>query len=347
MKRSGGVTAAAIVLILGSALFVLMAVIMVFASSLPQATKEPNPLGPAFFYIDAGFMLGLAGWGLATGVGILQLRKWARISILVMSGIATTMLFFMVISILLFVPILKRSANLPAGMLSSIEFFEVILFSIPLGIAIWWLVLFLRKSVRMQFETVPGPAVAQPFLGLERAAQVSAVASSSVRKIPVSILVIAIYFLATAPFSVFIFAFPFLRHMPMMIFGTVMHAGSFWAYTLAATALHLVLGIGLLRRRMWAYLATGVYCVFLFANSAATMLRPSAADSFLKMMQEADPALGQASSNLPPEFFHYQMYAGAIFGMALAGVGLYFLWTRRAAYRAACAASGASPVAAR
>ena len=113
-----------------------------------------------------------------------------------------------------------------------------------------------------------------------------------------------------------------------------------WEFVLVTAVLHVVLGLGLLWRKTWAHVATCAYCVFLLANSIAILARPAAVDQMLKAVQDADPFLAQSTANLPPSFFHYEMYGGAIFGIALTGAALYFLLTRREAYRMAWAARG-------
>jgi hypothetical protein len=339
MKRSGGVTAAVIVLFFGSGVFVLLAAGMFLSSFLMQATKEPSPLGPAFFYVEAGIMLGLAGWGVSTGVGILRLRSWARISILVMSGLAVVMSFFTMLMTFMLVPMISENEKMPPGAIIFVEIFEVIIFGIPLAVAVWWLILFMRKGTRAQFEAASRTTMAHRLVaGGATVVEAAAATASPVSKIPVSILVIAVYFLATAPGQLFTFAMPFMRHMPMMIFGKIMQPGSMWAYMLTVAVLHLALGIGLLCRKWWAYFGTCGYCVFLFANAAATLLRRFPMDRFLVMMQQADPALARMNVTLPPAFMHYGMFVASLFGMALPIAALYFLWTRRGAYRAACAA---------
>lgn len=340
MKRSGGVTAAAVVLIVGSSLLVLMAGMMGLLPLLPQPANEQNPFGMGFFYFEAVFILAIAGWGIATAVGILRLRNWARISILVISGLAIVMSFFTMLMTFLMIPIISQEAKIPPGATTVIELFELIILGIPLGIAIWWMVLFLLKSVRVQFGAAQLVGTAQAPAGIGPTVATSVSSPPSGAKIPVSILVIAIYFLATAPFFLLTFTVPFMRHMPVVVLGTLVRGGSMWEYILVVACLHVALGLGLLWRKTWAHVTTCAYCVFLLVNSIAILARPAALDQMLKAVQDADPFLAQSIANLPTSFFHYEMFGGAIFGIALAGTALYFLLTRREAYRMSRAAKG-------
>jgi|HubBroStandDraft_1064217.scaffolds.fasta_scaffold659774_2 membrane protease YdiL (CAAX protease family) len=89
MKRSAGVTAAAIVAMLGSAFTLFMAVVtglgLVLVRYLPQRNGiapmgAVAALGPILFY------LALGGCGFATALGILKLRPWSRISMIIFGG---------------------------------------------------------------------------------------------------------------------------------------------------------------------------------------------------------------------------------------------------------------------
>ena len=338
MKRSGGVTAAAIVLFLGSALLVLMAVFMVLGSFLVRATNEPNPLGPAFFYVEAGFLLALAGWGVATAVEVLRLRSWARISILVMSGLTAAMMLLSSLGMLMVVPMMKQDPNMPSGAMGFLLVFEGLLFAIPLAISVWWLFLFTRKSVRMQFEAGTQGAVLQPAAagGMPVVAMPEAPASTA-RKIPVSIIVIAVFLLVGALFVGFSVPLTVHMHVPVVLLGLLITGAKGLAAAIVIGALLLFLGIALLRRKPWSLDATIAYAVFATLN-ALLFLVSSSRDAYFKIVLSSY----QAPTGLPPDFFPHTMRTIVTGSMAvgiLANlVALYFLWTRRGAYRAACGA---------
>src|SRR5690348_8114367 len=90
MKRSGDVTAAAVVMFCGSALLLLMSAFAVFGAIAGSAgNAEPQRqvelAGAVMIVVIYG---GLAAWGIATGVGTVKLQPWARISAIVMSVLA-------------------------------------------------------------------------------------------------------------------------------------------------------------------------------------------------------------------------------------------------------------------
>ena len=88
MKRPAGVTAAAIVAMLGSLCVLLVCAFMAagLAMARRQAADVAIPLAAVVVVVLIG--LGLAGLGVATAVGLLKLKRWARTSILVFSGIS-------------------------------------------------------------------------------------------------------------------------------------------------------------------------------------------------------------------------------------------------------------------
>src|SRR5690349_4583250 len=88
-KRSASVTAAAVVAILTSLLILLgcsMALFSLLLFKLPANNPEiPSSVKTAMVVMQ-GFMIALSLFGIATGIGLLYLRKWARISILIWGG---------------------------------------------------------------------------------------------------------------------------------------------------------------------------------------------------------------------------------------------------------------------
>jgi hypothetical protein len=90
MPRSVGITVSAVVVIIGSAFTILGGAMMVLGSlvlSKPStAANVPANLG-FFVVIEAVMFSGFGGWGLAAGIGLINLKQWARISMLVFAAI--------------------------------------------------------------------------------------------------------------------------------------------------------------------------------------------------------------------------------------------------------------------
>jgi hypothetical protein len=96
MTRSAGVTVNAVVALLGSVLTMALGALMLFGMvfALRSAPVEP----PKDFPLPAVYLKALmmlmplfyvlpAIWGICTGIGLLRLKNWARISIIVFGGL--------------------------------------------------------------------------------------------------------------------------------------------------------------------------------------------------------------------------------------------------------------------
>ena len=87
MKRSAGITITAVLAFTGSALAVFAAALMAltFTVAIPNG-KLPHGFGYIAIFSVLVMVL-MAAWGLASGVGLLKLREWSRISVLVFSAL--------------------------------------------------------------------------------------------------------------------------------------------------------------------------------------------------------------------------------------------------------------------
>src|SRR5215472_18074603 len=91
MNRSVGVTVIAIVVLIGSALVLGVGALAIIGVVAGSTGPPPNnfPGSPMFFrtfilMVPLIYILP-AIWGIVTGVGLLQLKNWGRISIIVFS----------------------------------------------------------------------------------------------------------------------------------------------------------------------------------------------------------------------------------------------------------------------
>jgi hypothetical protein len=90
MPLSVGITVSAVVVIVGSALTIFGGAMIVLGSLfLPKPSSIANvPANLGFFMvIEAVMFFGFCGWGLASGIGLIKLKQWARISILLFAAI--------------------------------------------------------------------------------------------------------------------------------------------------------------------------------------------------------------------------------------------------------------------
>lgn len=275
MQRSAGVTVIAILSLLGSLLCLAMSCLMVLALFVSPAHQSLDD--PAARYAKIGFIfaiiffLGPAVWGITTSIGLFRLRRWARISTLIFSGLLA---FFGVLSspFILVVHIPDTPGANPAVM-SGIKIFMVVFYLTLAAIGIWWLIYLTRPAVKAQFEVgfVPGPPPRRPL-------SISIIGW---------LLIICGCFL---PLNL-------LLHSPIIVLGIVLTG---WAATLlfiAFGAVSLVAGIGLLRLRNYARLLAIAYLAFGVLNSIVSFVLPGGNARFARMIA-AMPSFLQAPN--PP-----------------------------------------------
>ena len=335
MKRSGDVTASAIILFCGSGLIILMAVLMVLAfttTPLPPEQRAVEVMMPIVYAL-------IAAWGIATGVGILQLRPWARISTIVMSSAA---IFFTVCGALgmMMVPLLlQQEPGVSAAAVKVVVFVGLIIMAVPLAIAIWWVILFTRKRVQLEFATrgATGIASTTPGAGIAADFAPTFAVAPSTPQTPISIRVIAIFMLVTAPGALLSLPLAIRAHLPTIILGVWMTGWTTPAYLVISVAIQIVLSVAILRRRFRALDGLIAYLLFATLNALLFFISP-ARSAFFDAITRAQSTTPGVDPELMGRFMKMVMPIIMGFSILLFALALYFLFTRRKAYRAACAA---------
>ena len=344
-QRSTAVIASGVIAILGSlfaAIGVLFSLLGIFiASRLPNTARFPDNVRVIVGGMMAVF-LGIAIWGIFSGVGLIRFRNWARISVLVWAGI-TTPICLMAMAVMIFIPLPPTPNSAPiAG--EFVRAMVVIFYGAPLAIAVWWLILFTRPRVVEQFQAAPVSEDAQgdPFTVLPPPAAAALDApfhpgpyanrvSPSRPGIPLPIIVLACFFLISAASIFFIFFF----HMPAMVFGHAFTGLTGSVVYATWCALYAVAGVGMLRRVSWAYsVAIGVQILGI-VSGIMTVLSPN-----------FDAMMRRAISNMrlpPPEVYaapsmeHLRGFSviGLLFPLTILGLLAYY----RPRFLEACAAT--------
>lgn len=312
-KPTASVTAAGVVAIIGSVLALLGATLAVLALFLMPESQGRSQIPPLARNLTAGAMAlfaGLAIFGIFTGVGVLRLKNWARVSMLVCSGL-TAAFCGVALAFMLFVPF-PKSPNDPADMEAYIRVGGALVYGFPLAIAIWWLILFSRKGIAAQFVSagVGSPVDASGF-PVE-------MASAPRPTLPLPITVLAVFLMLPLPSLLFLF---FVR-MPMVLFGHAFHGPTGSTLTIVSGLVSTAAGIGLLYRKTWSYPLTLGLQVIGFLSGVVTLLSPK----FPDLMREAMSVF--SFSTPPPEYSIEQMrrmYAGGlIFPLLILVLLLYY-----------------------
>jgi hypothetical protein len=229
------VTLAAVAAILGSALFVLMGLVMLLNVFLPtpQAGMPPSSL-KAISVVLCFVMLGFAAWGITTALGLFRLRSWSRWSILVFS----TLLAFMggaTALVMAFIPLPPAPGASPEVM-TGVKIALVVIYGVPAVMGAFRLFYFNTARVRTMFE-----------LGV--------IANGPGHR-PLSISVIAWLLLSRGVIYVGGIFLP----LPGMAFGLILAGWPARASYFILAAIEISLGLGLLRlNRLSRVLAIGLF----------------------------------------------------------------------------------------
>jgi hypothetical protein len=298
MSRPVGVTASAIVAILGSIFALLTSALMV--ASLFMGTTQPQPPNSAkLAFASAVMFAALAGFGIWTSVGLFRLRSWARVSILVFAVFLVAMC---ALSLLL-----TMAAPIPAEYSGSTEHtFRVMMaamFGIPLAIAVWWLIQFNTQSTKAAFA--------------------SPIAGAPSRR-PMSIMVIAWTLIIGAVFCLI----PILIRMPAFLFGATFTGWSASVIYALFGALWLYTGKGLLDLRERARVLAIGWFGFGLVHASVVVLVPSLRERMFELQRQFEK-----NQPTPIPFDRGTMTSVTFAAAALVGgITIWFLVRNRPAF---------------
>ncbi|HKS81900.1 MAG TPA: hypothetical protein VJR23_10390 [Candidatus Acidoferrales bacterium] len=290
MRRSVGVTISAVIVFVGCGLVLLQALGTAFAAfALTSMQQEPSFLGPILIF-EVIFLVGLAGWGIATGVGLIRLRNWARISMIVFSVLLVICTLVPAL-LFMFVPLpIPSNAKDPEMMARIMTMMRVVIEGFGLGLAalgIWWLYFFAKQSTRAQFAGGSyGAASAAPAV----ASGLQFDVPPPMRRLgrPVSITVIAVLLIIPACFAPLSLiemrvVFPG-QQLPFMFFGIFVTGSIGVALFLALMVAQAIAGVGLLKLRPWARILAIWLEAYTLLNMVATFALPSGRARFDEWM---------------------------------------------------------------
>ena len=319
------VIAAAVVAILG-ALFSLVIAAIGFmgasANSLPTSSPE---LPPFLRYWVLGVMVFIAClslFGIATGVGLLRLRNWARVSVLVWAGAA---IFFGASGILvIFVTGFLPAANFPVEGIWLFRLMLAAVYGAPLAVGIWWLILFTRKEIRSQFAREVTPVDLS-------------VPQRQRPRCPVPIVVLAWFLISSAANVVILPFLPF--RFPALLFGRVIPGTPGIVIFLLICVLFVVAGVGLLKLKRWSYPLTIGLEFFFLASGIVTAFSPNFDSLMRSALSNINDAVHLPANIYTPLDYTQLVRWGMYFGLFLTIAILVMLFYCRERFLEAAAKS--------
>ena len=297
MSRPVGVTASAIVAILGSIFALLFAVLAI--ASLFIETTQPQPPNKAQFVIaGASMFIALAGIGIWTSVGLLRLRSWARTSILIFAGVLVGMCIFSLV--------VTMAVPIPPAMASTEQTFRrtmAVAFGIPLAIGVWWLIQFNTRSTKGAFASPTAGAASPRSLSITVIAVANIVGGASI--------LIAI-----------------LTRSPLFLFGAILHGWIAGVIYAVFAALSLFIGKGLLELREEARLLAIGWFGFSLVHMSVVTLVPAVRQRMLDFQLSLAPNQPEPIPFEPGMLMNVSFVVAAI----VAAIGIWFLIRNRAAF---------------
>jgi ABC-type antimicrobial peptide transport system permease subunit len=326
MRRPAGVTIAAVAVFIGSGLTLLSGALTIFALAVLPATDSTPAFARGAGLIMSIFMLGLAAWGIATGINLLQLREWSRISIMVFSGLLLVMavpgLLMMLVMPLPTPPV----SAVPPG--EAIPPLEHLMTAVRIGMAIfyallallggWWLYFFNSRPIREIFR---GGTTTSPSSWAPAVLAPTGIPDSPKR--PVSITIIA--YLALVGGCMF----PILNilHLPLTFLGFFFTGGKASLIVISYMSVQLLMAYGLLKMEKWGRSLAIYYFNFAIFNSIISVVLPGAQARY----EEAMTAM-QGSLGLPPTQLQFPLWFSLVFSLPWIAIQLWFVVTRKKAF---------------
>jgi hypothetical protein len=336
-KSHPAVTAAGVVAILIGALGALGAIFieasMLSVFRLASANKGvPFPgAARAMASVTWLFLFLLAVFGIFVGAGILRRRNWARISILIWGGL---MAFFSAITMVAtFFVMNNLPSTLPnaADAASFMDVFKWVLalfYAIPLGVGIWWLILFTRKPVVDDFNPLlarlhPGKTLDASGFPQEPPAPPSYVPGGPACPLPLLIIAGLDIFSGVFMLTFLFIPYSFITSIPFFLFGHAFHGGFSLVFFALLGVVYAICGVGIIKLKPWA-LDPLIWCkALLFLSGIVTLLNPQFVPTMKEAIAKTMPTNPELPANLFPfsdTYFKSMMAFGYVFSGVLLAI---------------------------
>lgn len=311
MNRSTGVILSAVLVFIGSALTLLMAVFLVFGS-IAVRTQQPQLAGMRYvlYSVDALYVA-FAIWGIASGIGLLRLREWARISMIAFS-VLLLLCTLPALLFTLFMPI-ATPVNASANFVLIFKLVTGLLEGSLVALGAAWLYFFNRRSVRSRFQSGAGTTPSG--------------APESGR--PLSISIIGWILLVGSACGGLGMLLMVKMHVPLLLGSYIVGGGRGLAVVLLWSAAQLVAGVGLLRMKRWGWLLAVVTLCAGALNTLSMAVIPGGEARLREAVELILSRMGMptASVQASPSFWF-----GLTFGIVFVAVELWYLIARKSAF---------------
>lgn len=301
-RASSSILVAGVFAIVGGVLGMFFALTaLILFSTVPVTGSVPLPAVMRPILYGTWVFLSVCGIFVAvTGIQVIRLRNWARISLLIIAG---CLLFFGAMGIVVIVVAVFSSAPLdPRISQQLLLFILTIIYGVPIAISLWWLILFTRPSVVTQFRAsapLESPLPRTSFSVLNNP------------ECPLAVRIVGWYL---ASFVLFLPLLPFLPiRLPAYFFGHLFRGQAANGIYFLNFVLLIITGSGLLMLKRWSYPLAYASQLLVCANGLSSAFSPS----YEKIMQSvfSDMNLPSMASGMD-QMMRFGRYA-SLFGLVI------------------------------
>jgi len=336
MSRSTGITVSAVVVIIGSTFTVLCGAMMFLASFLAlnsnRAADAPVNLR-YILVIEAVVTFAFGGWGLASGIGLLKTKQWARISTLVYAAILV-FISLPAAAIMAFIPLPNPpSVNDPpaVNIMLVVRVGMSLVYAMFAALGGYWLYFFNTQKVKAQFRGQQFSMVAGQAELTGGPSEISGVRFGPDQYArPLSITIIGWYLIIASAFampSVIFVSMVFARlKMPFFSLGFFLFGPGAYLLLIVWMTVQIVAAVGLLKLKSWGlYTTIALQCLALL-NMVMIVAVPANRLRFQEIMESFRfSASGQMYQSMPV----FPIWIGSVGSLPIIVVILFFLISQK------------------
>src|SRR6185437_15245720 len=183
-----------------------------------------------------------------TVVGLFRVKRWARISILVLGGLLACFCLFSALlsGAMAFIPsaVVQGNSGISPSMMRIVFLGSSVFYLCVALIGVWWLVYFNLRRIRALFAT--RNALRQPEFGSRLPVAGARIESNASNRGATEILIIclAVLYIFSGASGIITALF----HFPLLVFGHIFRGGAATAISCFLIVVSVAIGVGLLRR---------------------------------------------------------------------------------------------------
>jgi hypothetical protein len=310
--------------ILACGLVMLSLIALPHLPASPGATALPGAMR-AMAAAIYGFFMAICIGELIVAINVLRRRNWARITLLVWAGLMVAMSAFGIAAIWLVSSIATQTTpQVPnaGAVVAFLRIFLALFYGIPLGVGIWWLILFTRPRVVAAFQASGAVEQILPFdaSGFPAPPVAAPLPTPKKPSVPLPIAIIAAFDVSGA-FSMLLILFvplPFVP--PFFLFGVQIPQVPYKVFLAMLGIAYMAFIVGIFRLRRWGLDSLLLVKSLFLLSGIVTLFNPkfmAAMNDMMVQVAAKNPAIPAGQTILPPRFMEAVLAFSYAFGFAL------------------------------